>query len=228
MKLFCLAHAGGDSRYFDKFISYTRNKNIDIVPIEYNGRGKYKKEKIAESFDELQSEVLDKICMYISNEPYAIFGHSMGGLLAYEICASMLQKKVKLPIHLYISSRDEPKSPHSYIFSDNKLVERLLSIGDENSAIYLNKRFAKIYLYRIKEDFRLLQQYQCLKPIKLDIHTRIFWSKTDDTILTVIKNWDNYFTGVVEYKEFSGGHFYLNYHYKDVLDIIMKDCAGVE
>ena len=46
MKLFCLVHAGGDSRYFDKFIAYTENKNIDIVPIEYNGRGKYKKEKI--------------------------------------------------------------------------------------------------------------------------------------------------------------------------------------
>ena len=42
MKLFCLVHAGGDSRYFDKFIAYTENKNIDIVPIEYNGRGKYK------------------------------------------------------------------------------------------------------------------------------------------------------------------------------------------
>ena len=54
MKLFCLVHAGGDSRYFDKFIAYTENKNIDIVPIEYNGRGKYKKEKIAESFDELR------------------------------------------------------------------------------------------------------------------------------------------------------------------------------
>lgn len=72
MKLFCLVHAGGDSRYFDKFIAYTENKNIDIVPIEYNGRGKYKKEKIAESFDELREEVLHKICMYISEEPYAL------------------------------------------------------------------------------------------------------------------------------------------------------------
>lgn len=74
MKLFCLVHAGGDSRYFDKFIAYTENKDIEIVPIEYNGRGKCKKEKIAESFDELREEVLNKIYMYITKEPYAIFG----------------------------------------------------------------------------------------------------------------------------------------------------------
>lgn len=150
MKLFCLVHAGGDSRYFDKFIAYTENKNIDIVPIEYNGRGKYKKEKIAESFDELREEVLHKICMYISEEPYALFGHSMGGLLAYEVCVSMIQKTIKLPTHLYISSRDEPLSQHSYNFSDDELLQHLLGIGDENSDIYQDKRFAKIYLNRIK------------------------------------------------------------------------------
>ena len=57
---------------------------------------------------------------------------------------------------------------------------------------------------------------------------RIFWSKTDDTILITISNWNNYFTGVVEYKEFSGGHFYLNSHYKNVMDIILNDCTGVD
>ena len=35
MKLFCLVHAGGDSRYFDKFIAYTENKNIDIVQDDF-------------------------------------------------------------------------------------------------------------------------------------------------------------------------------------------------
>ena len=228
MKLFCLVHAGGDSRYFDKFIAYTENKDIEIVPIEYNRRGKCKKEKIAESFDELREEVLNKIYMYITKEPYAIFGHSMGGLLAYEVCVSMRQKNIKLPIHLYISSRDEPLSSHSYNFSDDELVQHLLGIGDENNNIYRNKRFAKIYLNRIKKDFHLLEQYLCLKPVKLDIHARIFWSKTDDTILTTISNWDNYFTGAVEYEEFSGGHFYLNSHYRNVLDIILNDCTGVD
>lgn len=228
MNLFCLVHAGGDSRYYNKFISYTRNTDIDIIPIEYNGRGKYKKEKIAENFNELCQEVIDKICIHINDHPYAIFGHSLGGLLAYEICVSLTNKKIKLPKHLYISSRDDPMSSHSYNFSDDELVEYLISIGDKSSDIYLDKRFAKVYLHRIKMDFNLLQQYVCLKPVKLDIHTRIFWSGEDDAILSPIDNWDNYFNGIVEYNEFPGGHFYLNNCYKDVLDIIRKDCAGVE
>ena len=76
----------------------------------------------------------------------------------------MIQKTIKLPTHLYISSRDEPLSQHSYNFSDDELLQHLLGIGDENSDIYQDKRFAKIYLNRIKKDFNLLEQYLCLKP----------------------------------------------------------------
>ncbi|WP_418624653.1 hypothetical protein [Waltera sp.] len=108
------------------------------------------------------------------------------------------------------------------------VVKRLQAFFGSYNNIYRNKRFAKIYLNRIKKDFHLLEQYLCLKPVKLDIHARIFWSKTDDTILTTISNWDNYFTGAVEYEEFSGGHFYLNSHYRNVLDIILNDCTGVD
>ena len=85
MKIFCLPYAGGSSSVFAKWKTYM-SRDIEIVAPELAGRGtRFNDEKyvsIQSAADDIYSIFLKKINQ---NEKFAIFGHSMGCFIVYEI-----------------------------------------------------------------------------------------------------------------------------------------------
>ena len=85
MKIFCLPYAGGSSSVFAKWKTYM-SRDIEIVAPELAGRGtRFNDEKyvsIQSAADDIYSIFLKKINR---NEKFAIFGHSMGCFIVYEL-----------------------------------------------------------------------------------------------------------------------------------------------
>ena len=84
MILFCLPYAGGSEVAYYKWKKYL-HPSIELIPIELKGRGKRFNEIFYESLEEAVDDIFENIKDKIINNDYAIYGHSMGSLLSYEL-----------------------------------------------------------------------------------------------------------------------------------------------
>src|SRR6185295_19672066 len=69
----------------------------------------------------------------ISHSPYAIFGHSMGSLIAYELVQKIKARKLSGPIHAFFSGscaphlRDEKKTYH--LMNESDFRSEVIELG---------------------------------------------------------------------------------------------------
>ncbi|BDA68772.1 hypothetical protein CAL7716_029380 [Calothrix sp. PCC 7716] len=83
LRLFSFPYAGGSSLIFRTWAS-SLPKNIEICPVELPGRGTQMKSRPFTQMESLVNEIAPIILPYL-DKPFAFFGHSMGGLLSFEL-----------------------------------------------------------------------------------------------------------------------------------------------
>src|SRR4051794_37934122 len=101
INLFCLPFAGG-SRY--SYISFANcaPENICVIPIELPGRGSRFRETLLTNMDSVVTDIFQQIKDRL-DEPYGIYGHSMGTLSGYLLTKKIIQKNLNKPIHLFFT-----------------------------------------------------------------------------------------------------------------------------
>jgi medium-chain acyl-[acyl-carrier-protein] hydrolase len=107
---FAFRNAGGSSLIFRTWAD-SLPKNIELCPIEYPGRGTQIRSVPFMQLEPLVSEIALFLLPY-SNKPFAFFGHSMGGLICFEVARLLRTHYGKNPVHLFISGRSAPQIPH--------------------------------------------------------------------------------------------------------------------
>src|ERR1700722_3198844 len=102
VRLFCFHYAGGTGQVFQKWASILPS-TIEVCSIQLPGRmNRFNEElmtdiqSIVTSFSENIKPLLDK--------PFAVFGHSLGALLAFEWVRHLRKTSGPLPIQLFVSA----------------------------------------------------------------------------------------------------------------------------
>jgi 4'-phosphopantetheinyl transferase len=101
MVLFCLPYAGGSESIYYKWKRYLKHF-IELEPIELKGRGKKRfNETFYESLEEAVDDIFENIKDKIAEDDFAIYGHIMGSLLAYELYYKIGKLNVRKPKHIF-------------------------------------------------------------------------------------------------------------------------------
>ncbi|MDY0308035.1 MAG: alpha/beta fold hydrolase, partial [Desulfovibrionaceae bacterium] len=111
-KLFLLGHAGGNSvAYAALFPSLA--SQVELVPLDLPGHGRRMGEPLLEAVPDMVLDLRARLLPEVSgNGGFALFGHSMGGILAHALAASLLEAGDPVPAHLFISSTCTPGRHH--------------------------------------------------------------------------------------------------------------------
>ncbi|MGX7244270.1 thioesterase II family protein [Enterococcus quebecensis] len=215
MKLFCLPYAGGSSSTYFQWKDYFSEK-LEIVSIELPGRGTRLDEPLITNFSQLVEEILQSIIENIDiNEEFQLFGHSLGGLLAY----SVSNRIEKLPHgklnRLYLSATRTPDSfrqeKNSDSQSSGELLKHLSNLGGIPHELTKNQEFLDYFLPIIQADFSVIQSYSLYEEHgKPAVPTVILNGNDDETVTKFENNWANYLQKIVEIKRFKGNHFFIN------------------
>ena len=80
--------------------------------MRYPGRESRIRETPIASAHKLADQLLQAIAP-LADTPLALFGYSMGGILAYEL-ATRMQASGHSPTHLFIAARQPPHLPNTY------------------------------------------------------------------------------------------------------------------
>lgn len=107
IKLFCIPYAGGSATNYLRWKRYS-DSAIEIVPIELKGRGGRSTTAFYENFQEVVDDVYNSIKFELGKSDYALFGHSFGSMIVYEVIKKIRQAKDQDPVHVFFSGCGPP------------------------------------------------------------------------------------------------------------------------
>ena len=110
LSLFCFPHAGGGASFFQPWSKHLPTE-IALCPIQLPGHENRQNEMLLTQVKAVVSAIASSLETYL-NKPFAIFGHSMGALLAFELAREFRRRKWPLPNHLFVSGYRAPQLPY--------------------------------------------------------------------------------------------------------------------
>lgn len=218
LTLFAIPYAGGHSLVYRNLKQYLHS-SVTLKTLEISGRGSRAREPLMRNVEEIARDLLDKIRSDISEGDYALFGHSMGSLLAYLLCRKIAEEGLPLPKILFCSGHGAPsvkkidplKEQGKHTLSPIKFWEYIDSLGALPPEVKGHKELMDYFEPILRADIQALESFnyrQASRP--LDVPIAVFYGVDDrDTPLHSLLPWQIESRLTVSFFPFSGGHFGL-------------------
>ena len=222
--LFLIHDAGGSASLFDGWESKFK-ASCRLITIELPAHGDRSKENPITLFCELMNELLPEVDSLIDGK-FSLYGHSMGGLIAFELCRQLQYKHKKTAEHLFVSGTPCLKGFTNYFV--NNLIENKAS-NEEIAALLPNLKDVDIntpviqeLIQTIRNDFELIYSYEYKDGKKLDCDiTAIHGNKDDRVNMADVQKWHMETNGKFELESVIGEHDFV-YHNQDVLTYLIQ------
>ncbi len=202
----------------------------DLYLYEYPGRGYQGKEPNAESLMAIAQTAAARITDFVGDEPFCIFGHSMGAFVAYETEALLEAHYGKQAARLILSGQHPPVcfQPHHYGFgSEEELNEYLMKLGGFPEEVQTNLQMFQMLFTLCREDIRLLEQYRPTCNV-VQAETVVLCGNDDAEVgdTEELTLWQESAPNLLEVKIFAGTHFYMREQEADFLHYIQQIIEG--
>lgn len=162
VRLFCFAYAGGGASIFVPWIEALAPA-CEVCPIQLPGREARFSEPLLKD-TRVAAELAARAMAPACEEPYALFGHSLGAILAYEVAQHLRKAGVRDPEHLFVSARRGALVPHNGSRSghlpDEQFKARLMELNGTPREFLDNPDLVELLLPRVRQDFLLDETYQ--------------------------------------------------------------------
>jgi surfactin synthase thioesterase subunit len=207
--LLCLPCGGASASMYARW-RLSLPRWLQLLPIELPGRGARVDEPFAIDFDTL----IEQLCLEharVLERPYALFGHSMGGLLAYGMTKHLQQRHAPLPLMLLVSASPSPSSD-GWQFparDDDTLLRDLRHYGGTPNDVFDSPEMLRLALDALAADYVICNSFQYRGAAQLRVPMRIFAGRDDEIRPEQLATWRNETTESFALHWFSGGHFYL-------------------
>ncbi|MEM8829554.1 MAG: thioesterase domain-containing protein [Cyanobacteria bacterium P01_G01_bin.19] len=228
LRLFCLPYAGGSTYIYDRWGDFLPD-TVEVCPIELPGRRKRFIETPYENVNVLISD-LAKILLPYLDKPFAIFGHSMGGLVSFELTRLLRRRYHLQPVHLFISAcraTQLPRSkPNIHQLDDAAFTQEIIRLGGTPQAVLSDKEMMELILPTLKADFKAIEThlYQLETPLNLPL--TVFGGDSDTEVTPEeLAAWREQTTAKFSLEIFTGGHFFID----SELSLLLKSvCDALE
>ncbi|NBP94899.1 MAG: thioesterase [Gammaproteobacteria bacterium] len=226
MKLFAIPYAGGNS-YCYRPLSAAVENEIQWETLELPGRGKRLGERLLETIEELAADVLRQIEDRCSSA-FALFGHSMGGLVAHRVATMMQQGNIRAHAltHLILSGCRPPqfldRGECRASLSRDELIIEIEKLGGLPTVIRQDEEMMAFFEPILRADFGAVDQYRLDEPLCLAIHGMVLSGRDDQEVTSEhISGWRGAFNRTPEFHELPGEHFFFADH-SETLGILIS------
>ncbi len=105
LRLLCFPYAGGGASIYRTWFDFA--PGVEVSAVQLPGRDERIREKPIGDMTTLV-DALVKGLEGSLGKPYALFGYSMGALIAYELVRRLRARGGPLPVHVFVSARRTP------------------------------------------------------------------------------------------------------------------------
>jgi len=162
------------------------------------------------------------------DKPFALLGHSMGALIAFELAREFRRYQSALPACLFISGCRAPQipdlNPPTYNLPYRRFVEELRRLNGMSEEVLENHELMHFLVPLLRADFEVCQTYVYEPAGLLDCAIRAFGGNDDEeTRDGRLEGWRKQTTGSFSMRMFKGDHFYLHAQKHSFLNVLCDE-----
>lgn len=213
MRLFCLPYAGGGAMTYRRWAD-SLSPSVEVCAVELPGRGMRLREKPFTRLDALVEAIAIAIRPDL-DKPLALFGHSMGAIVSFEL-ARLLRRQYGIdPVYLFVSGRRAPQIPHpkppTYNLPEPAFLAELRRLNGTPAAVLENTELLQLILPTVRSDFEALETYRYQPEPPLDCAIAAFGGLSDaETNIQELEAWTEQTTAAFSLYMLPGDHFFLD------------------
>lgn len=225
IRLFAFPYAGGSAWMFRKWMA-DLPPDLDLVAVEYPGRGVRLKEPLCADLGRLVDGVAGAIPPLL-DRPFAFFGHSMGATIAFELTRRLRDRGGPLPQRLLLSGRGAPQLLRGrgiHHMDEAALLERLDALGGMPAEVRQNRDILEMFLPIVRADLEAIESWRHVEGAPVSAPITVFGGRRDpESSPEAIDGWADHSTVGVRRHLFEGGHFFLNDQHALLTRLILQE-----
>ncbi|MER6071755.1 alpha/beta fold hydrolase [Streptomyces sp. NPDC001817] len=230
VRLFCLPYAGGGATTYAAWPALFPD-DVEVCPVELPGR----LTRWSESAFERAEPLVGALANALEGEldvPYALFGHSMGALLAFELARTLRRRGAGEPRVLFVSGGPAPQLPRRWEpvhdQPDDVVVARLRELGAVPEDVYAEPELLELLMPTIRADFSVVETHVHRPGPPLGCPVVSFAGTEDREVPPdQVAPWHEQTTGGFAHHVLPGDHFFLHSARTALLDTVRAALTAV-
>jgi medium-chain acyl-[acyl-carrier-protein] hydrolase len=199
--------------------------DVEVHAVCLPGRGRRASEPAAASMDELVA-ALCSVARPLLDRPYAIFGHSFGALVGFELAGALERAGHAAAQRLFVSGCAAPDEisigPMVHQLSDAELAEVMRALSSTPSPALQDAGVLATTLALFRADLKLAELHRpSAAPLAAPL-TAYFGSADLSALRTGVARWRTLTQASFELCELPGDHFFLHTHQAELLGAMRR------
>ncbi|MFK8911878.1 thioesterase II family protein [Streptomyces sp. YS-3] len=217
LRLFCFHHAGGSASFYGPWPSRVV-PGVDVLPVQLPGRESRLRERRFQDAGTAAGALADELAPWL-DRPYAVYGHSMGALLAFAVVAARMRAGGRAPLAVFVGAYAAPHLtpplPPADLYGDADLARLLVDVGGLHPQFLGRADWLRALLPVVRDDLRICASHReaglpdpAEEGQRLPLDIRAF-AGADDALVDAgaVHAWERY-GRAFRLTTVPGGHFF--------------------
>lgn len=213
VRLFCFPHAGSGGSVFHAW-GGDFPPDVEVAAAVLPGREQRAKESPETNLNLLVGRVADAIAPAL-DRPFALFGHSLGALAAFELARELRRRGLPTPRHLFVAARPAPQDPPPdgplhRLPHDEFVAEVCRRFNGIPAVVLREEELMRMFVPILRADFALVETYRYRQEPPLGCPLTAFAGTSDRTAApAALDRWREHTAAAFTLRVVEGEHFFL-------------------
>jgi surfactin synthase thioesterase subunit len=242
-KLLILPHAGGSSLSYQEFRNHLP-ETVSLFLHDYPGHGRRSSEPLLDTMENLVADLTTRaesagFCH--KNTDWAIFGHSMGAVVAHAFIQKRIRQHLCLPAAFFASGARPPMPSSAKTASvplhgtalpkpsanlpKDLFWAKMAGYGGIPEEISTHPEIQDHFEQLLKLDFQAIETHTP-DTIPMDVPIHVFYGDQDRHVVACLKEWSRFSVLQTRFYPFDGGHFFVLDHLPQIGEIMGRTLSG--
>ena len=225
VQLLCVPFAGAGAGFFHPWHEIGE-ADVTVHPVQLPGRERRIDESPYTDVHRAADGLLPDITrLRLGPGPLALFGHSLGAVLAFEL-ARRLETHGTPVAHLFVSGSPDPWSPRERRASgldDERFLARVEEFAGYRHPVFDHPEMRQLLLPTLRADVEMHEAYRPLSGDPIAAPITVLHAVSDELVsVAQVAGWTAATTAACTLVELPGGHMYLTESASAVLSVVAR------
>lgn len=226
LTLLCLPYAGGGPGAFRAWPALLPPA-VEVLAIQPPGRESRLLEPPFNAVEPLLDALVPEVEAVVGR-PFALFGHSLGALVAFELTRRLRRDLGVEPVWLFVAGfrapQMPPRRPPLHQLPDDAFVDELGKLGGTPEEVLGHPQLMQLLLPALRSDIAVAETYRHEPQAPLRCPVSAFGGRADHDVLTAeLAGWRRSTSGRFSLRLFDGDHFFVHSSRDQLLAAIAED-----
>jgi medium-chain acyl-[acyl-carrier-protein] hydrolase len=230
LRMFCFPYAGGGASIYRGWAA-SLPADLEVCPVQLPGRESRMREEPFRRCEDMVPPIADVLRPYM-DLPFVFFGHSMGGLIGFELARELRRRGQPLPLQLLVSGRRAPHLPARekpiHDLPEPEFLVELRQLNGTPEEVLQHEELMRLLTPLLRADFSVNETYVYTEEEPFDFGISAFGGLGDEEVTRDdVEAWRDHTRGRFRMRMMPGDHFFLHGSKDLVLEAVSRDLAEI-